>query len=41
MYNNVKSVHKITFCQPNIVVSKMKLLPFLYKTKMNISAKGN
>ena len=27
MYNNVKSVHKITFCQPNIVVSKMKLLP--------------
>ena len=41
IFNNVKSNLKIILCQPNKVVFKVKVLPFLYKTKMNISAKGN
>jgi len=27
IFNNVKFDHKITFCQPNKVVFKVKLLP--------------
>ena len=41
IFNNVKSDLEIILCQPNKVVSKIKVLSFLYKTKMNISAKGN
>ena len=41
IFNNVKSDLKIILYQPTKVVFKVKVLSFLYKTKMNISAKGN